>query len=80
MPESSAPNILDEAKAPKTGGEGVFTAPHKGHGKWLWVLAIAGGAAAAGMAFGRSQGGVPAASPAAVGISIGSPSITVGHP
>jgi hypothetical protein len=65
---------------PQTGGEGVFRASHKGRGKWLLIGALAGGAAAAGMAFGHSQGAKtnPAAPP--VGISIGSPSIIVGHP
>ncbi|MBZ5611947.1 MAG: hypothetical protein LAP38_27105 [Acidobacteriia bacterium] len=66
--------------AVKAGGEGEFKASHKGHSKWLWLAAAAGGAAAAGMAFGRSRGASPAAASAPAGISIGSPSINVGHP
>jgi hypothetical protein len=75
-----ATQYLNDTVMPQTGGEGVFKASHKGHGKWLLIGALAGGAAAAGMAFGHSQGAKtnPAAPP--VGISIGSPSIIVGHP
>ena len=74
-----ATQYLNDTVIPQTGGEGVFRASHKGHGKWLLIGAIAGGAAGAGMAFGRSRAKAnPAASP--VGISIGSPSIIVGHP
>lgn len=73
---------LSDTIAPKAGGEGVFTASHKGH-KWLWIAAIAGGGAAAGMAFGRSRSAGPGsngASTAPGGIVIGTPSIIVGHP
>jgi hypothetical protein len=62
------------------GGQGEFKASHKGRSKWLWLAAAAGGAAAAGMAFGHSRGASPAAASAPAGISIGSPSIIVGHP
>jgi len=74
-----ATQYLNDTVVPQTGGEGVFKASHSGHAKWLVVGALAGGAAAAGMAFALSQRKAnPAASP--VGISIGSPSIIVGHP
>lgn len=70
---------LSDSVAPKSGGEGVFRASH-GH-KWLWLAAIAG-AAGAGAAFAFSKGSsAPASTTSPVtGLSIGSPSITVGHP
>ncbi|HTW64487.1 MAG TPA: hypothetical protein VME17_07725 [Bryobacteraceae bacterium] len=69
---------LSDSVAPKSGGEGVFKASH-GH-KWLWLAAIAG-AAGAGAAFAFSRGSSPASTTSAVtGLSIGSPSIIVGHP
>ena len=71
---------LSDTVAPKAGGEGVFTASHKGH-KWLWVAAIAGTAAAGGAyALLRSQGSSNAVNPATAGLSIGTPGIIVGHP
>lgn len=71
---------LSDTIAAKAGGEGVFTAPHKGH-KWLWIALVAGAAAGAGMAFGGhgSSSGTAAAS-TTPGIVIGTPSIIVGHP
>jgi hypothetical protein len=72
---------LSDSVAPKAGGEGVFTASHQGH-KWLWIAAaIAGGAAAGGAyAFLRSEGSSTATNPAVAGLSVGTPSIIVGHP
>ena len=71
---------LSDSVAPKAGGEGVFSASHGGH-KWLWLGALAAGALGAGAAFGFSKGSTPAATTSAVpGLSIGAPSITVGHP
>ena len=71
---------LSDAPEAVPGGQGVFQPPHKGRGKWLLVLAIVGGGAAAGAAFGMSHSANPAATPAApAGISIGAPSIIVGH-
>jgi hypothetical protein len=70
---------LSSSVAPKSGGEGVFTASHS-H-KWLWLAAIAAGAAGAGAAFGFSKGSSPASTTSPVtGLSIGAPSIIVGHP
>lgn len=72
---------LSDTIVAKAGGEGVFTAPHKGH-KWLWIALVAGAAAGAGMAFGghgSNTSGTAAAS-TTPGIVIGTPSITVGHP
>ena len=62
------------------GSEGTFKASPGSRNKWLLVGAIVGGGAGAGMVFARSQASKtnPAAPPA--GISIGSPSIIVGHP
>lgn len=65
--------------APQAGSEGVFKASHKSKTKWLVIGALVGGAAAAGMVFAQSHGAAPAATPPA-GISIGTPSIIVGHP
>jgi hypothetical protein len=66
---------------PQAGGQGVFTASHKGH-KWLWIAAIAGAAAGgAGFALAHSSGSPGSSSTSAVtGLSIGAPSIIVGHP
>lgn len=71
---------LSDSVAPVAGGEGVFAASHSGH-KWLWIAGIAG-LAAGGAAFAllRSQGSSNSANPAVAGLSIGAPSITVGHP
>ncbi len=66
--------------APKAGGEGIFTTSHKGHTKWIWIAVIAGGAAGAGLAFGRSHGPQTGAATGPVGVMIGNPSINVGHP
>jgi hypothetical protein len=69
---------LSDSVAPKSGGEGVFRASH-GH-KWVWLAAIAG-AAGAGAAFAFSRGSSPPSTTSPVtGLSIGMPSITVGHP
>jgi hypothetical protein len=72
---------LSDTAAPKAGGEGVFTSSHSGH-KWLWIAAIASGAAAGG-AFAllhSSSNSASTPNPAVVGLSIGTPSIIVGHP
>ena len=66
--------------APQAGSEGTFKASHKSKTKWLVIGALVGGAAAAGMVFGQSHSAAPAASTAPAGISIGTPSIIVGHP
>jgi hypothetical protein len=71
--------VVAQTGMPQAGGEGVFQASHKGHGKWLLIGAVAGGAAAAGIVFARSASKANSATPP-VGISIGSPSIIVGHP
>jgi hypothetical protein len=70
---------LSDAIAPKAGGEGTFSASHKGRTKWVLIAAAAGGAVA-GLAFGRSKGTTAASTPAAAATSIGNPSITIGHP
>lgn len=69
---------LSDTIAAKAGGEGVFSASHKGRTKWILIAAVAGGAVA-GLAFGRSGAkSGPTVSPA--GVLIGNPSINVGHP
>jgi hypothetical protein len=72
---------LSDSVAAKAGGEGVFSASHGGH-KWLWIGAIAAGAVGAGVAFGLSNASSTPASTTSVvpGLSIGTPSIIVGHP
>ena len=72
---------LSDSAAPVAGGEGVFKASHGGH-KWLWIAAIAGLAAGGGYAgYALTRGGSSnPTNPAVVGLSIGAPSITVGHP
>jgi hypothetical protein len=72
---------LSDTAAPKAGGEGVFTSSHSGH-KWLWITAIASGAAAGG-AFAMlhsSSNTANTTNPAVVGISIGAPIIITSHP
>ena len=71
---------LSDTVALKAGGEGVFTASHKGH-MWIWLAAIAG-AAGGGAAFALTRSPTPAnqtSGTSATGI-IGAPSITIGHP
>lgn len=72
---------LSDALAPKAGGEGTFTASHKGH-KWLWIALVAGAGAGAGMAFGShgSNSSGSAAASSVPSIIIGTPSVIVGHP
>lgn len=71
---------LSDTAVAQAGGEGVFTATHHGH-KWLWLAAIAGGAAAGGAyAMLGAKSTSPSPNPAVAGLSIGAPTITVGHP
>jgi hypothetical protein len=70
---------LSDAIAPKAGGEGTFSASHKGRTKWVLIAAAAGGAVA-GLAFGRSKSTAAASTPATPATSIGNPSINIGHP
>jgi hypothetical protein len=71
---------LSDSVAPKAGGEGVFTASHKGRAKWVLIAAGVGGGAAAGLLLGKSHVATAAPSAASTGILIGNPSINVGHP
>lgn len=77
---SDAALAVAEIATAKPGGEGVFSAPHKGRGKWILIAAALGGAAAAGLAFGRSHGPQTAGVGSPAGVMIGNPSINVGHP
>jgi hypothetical protein len=71
---------LSDSVTPAAGGQGEFKSSHSGH-KWLWIAAIAGLAAAGGgYALLRSQGTSNPTNPAVAGISISTPSITIGHP
>jgi hypothetical protein len=71
---------LSDTVAPKTGGEGTFTASHKGRAKWILIgVAVAAGGAA-GFVFARSSGTPAGAAAAPAGVAIGNPSINVGHP
>lgn len=66
----------------KAGGEGVFSASHKGRTKWILIAAAVGGGAAAGLLFGRSHSSSTDSSStlSSTGVLIGNPSINVGHP
>jgi hypothetical protein len=72
---------LSDAVAPKAGGEGVFSASHKSHTKWILIAAAVGGGAAAGLLFARSHAASSTDSTTSTtGVLIGSPSINIGHP
>ncbi|SRR5579871_3514522 len=71
---------LSDSVEMKAGGEGTFTAPHKGRAKWFLIAAGVGGGAAAGLLFGKSHPTPAAAAVSSTGISIGSYTINVGHP
>jgi len=80
---SEMPPVTGEALAPKpgsAGGEGVFTASHGGYGKWILITAVVVGGAAAGLVFGMSKSSSPTPTTSVTGITIGSPTIIVGHP
>jgi hypothetical protein len=70
---------LNDTAVAQAGGEGTFKASHGGKTKWLLIAAAVGGGAAAGMMFGRSHSSPTETTPA-VTLSVGSPSIIVGHP
>jgi hypothetical protein len=71
---------LSDAVALKAGGEGTFATPHKGRTKWILIaVAAAAGGAAAGFLLTGSHSSTTSTTPPA-GISIGRPSIIVGHP
>jgi len=67
------------SQAPQVGGDGTFKASHSGKTKWFLIAAAVGGGAAAGMLFGRSHSSASDTTPAAT-LSIGGPTIIVGHP
>ena len=72
---------LSDAVAPKAGGEGTFSASHKGRTKWILIAAAGAAGAAAAFAFGKSNtpvNGAPTTS--STGILIGNPNINIGHP
>jgi hypothetical protein len=71
---------LSDALAPQAGGEGTFTASHKGHAKWILIAAAVGGGAAAGFAFAHSKSTAAGVASGPVGVMIGNPSVNVGHP
>ncbi|HLK19479.1 MAG TPA: hypothetical protein VKT81_10995 [Bryobacteraceae bacterium] len=66
----------------KAGGDGVFSASHKGRTKWILIAAAVGGGAAAGLLLGKSHASSNDSSStlSSTGIVIGNPSINVGHP
>jgi hypothetical protein len=70
---------LNDTAVPQAGGEGTFKASHSGKTKWLLIAAAVGGGAAAGLMFARSHSSASDTTPA-VSLSIGGPSIIVGHP
>jgi hypothetical protein len=70
---------LSDTAAPSAGGQGEFKTSHGGH-MWIWLATAAVAAGGGAFAFMRSQGSSNSANPAVAGISIGTPSVTVGHP
>jgi|SRR5271165_93293 len=70
---------LNDTAVPQAGGEGTFKASHGGKAKWFLIAAAVGGGAAAGLMFGRSHSSASDTTPAAT-LSIGGPTIIVGHP
>ena len=50
------------------------------HAKWLAIVALVGGGAAAGLVVARPRGTAPASTPSTPSLSIGAPTITVGKP
>jgi hypothetical protein len=73
--------LSEETAQAVAGGQGEFKASHGGH-KWIWLAAAAAAAGGGAFAFLRSQGASSAAAvnPQVAGLSIGTPSVTVGHP
>ena len=70
---------LSDAPAPQAGGEGTFAAPHKSRAKWILIAVAVAGGAVAGVAFGSSHS-AGASATTAPAVTIGNPSINVGHP
>jgi hypothetical protein len=70
---------LSESAAQKAGGQGSFSAPHRGRAKWI-LISLVGAGAVAGVAFSQSSSHAPAAAAASTGLQIGAPSVIVGHP
>ena len=70
---------LNDGLATKAGGEGTFTAPHKGRTKWI-LIAVAAAGGGAGFALARSHSTPAGVAVAPAGVAIGIPSINVGHP
>ena len=69
---------LTDSLAPKTGGQGTFTASHHSPTKWLLISAVGAGALA-GVAFSHSSNHAASASAVSVGLQIGNPNIIIGH-
>ncbi|MBV8864921.1 MAG: hypothetical protein JO210_05915 [Acidobacteriaceae bacterium] len=69
----------DEVEAPKVSISSAGSASKSGHSKTKWIIAIAAAAAAgaATLAMAHSSGGSSASSS---GVTIGSPTVSVGHP
>jgi hypothetical protein len=70
---------LNDTAVAQPGGEGVFKSSHSSKTKWLLIGALVGGGAAAGLLFARSHA-TTSATVAPAGISVGSPTVIVGHP
>lgn len=63
----------------RSGGEGVFTAPHKSRTKWILIASLAGGIAI-GFAFAHSNPSTVGVGSTPAGVFIGNPTIIVGRP
>ena len=78
-PESAKAEEL-VPQPPSPGGEGVFTASHGGHAKWILIGVVVLGGVAAGVVLGMGKSSSSNPVTSATGITIGAPTIIVGHP
>ena len=79
-PQSISPRAAGEPSVQITNGPNVRSGAHGASKKWLWVALIGAGAGAgAVLAMGKAHGG-SGSSGTASGVSIGTPSVSIGRP
>ena len=79
-PQSISPRAAGEPSVQITNGPNVHSGAHGASKKWLWVALIGAGAGAgAVLAMGKAHGG-SGSSGTASGVSIGTPSVSIGRP
>ena len=71
--------LLEPAQLVASGKQDSVRYKLRGSRRWIWLSAIAAGAAGGGLAFGSRSGGTAATVDPAAGIRIGIPSISVGR-